>query len=227
MSATGGCGCGCGNCGERAYARQRRRPQYYYRPRSYRSEPEYMVAGGAPQFSARMTFAAALGNNDTNSVGLYRIYRDGRPIYAGRAAPGTIRSRLLQHRWCLTHLGVDTASYTVSFAPMRGSSPANVAAAERDEIRRLRRNRVFRGTNVREGEEMLGLPSWGEVRNWAGNPTGAGRVAGDIWRRVSPSSAPRLAEPIPPTQRSPQMDYTPRRQPPPVRVVRQRSWWPW
>jgi hypothetical protein len=114
-------------------------------------------AAAQPQFGPRLSFAAALGHPDANAVGLYRIYRDGRPLYSGRAAPGTIRDRLLQHRWCLTHLGIDTAAYTVSLGPMRGSAAPRVAAAERTEIRRMRRNRVHRGTNVREGE-LFGPP---------------------------------------------------------------------
>jgi hypothetical protein len=119
------------------------------------------MAAPAPAFGSRMSFAAALANSATNSKGLYRIYKDGRPVYAGRAAPGTIRSRLINHRWCLTHMGVEDSAYTVSFAPMSGSSTAQVAAAEKDEIRRMRRNRVHRGTNVREGESewMLGRES--------------------------------------------------------------------
>lgn len=165
MSATGVGGCGCGSCGSRARA-PRRRPYDCAQP--YRGAPEYMVARTSPQpqFGARLSFAAALAHADSNSVGLYRIYKDGRPLYSGRAAPGTIRSRLIQHRWCLTHMGVDPAPYTVSIAPMRGSSPALVAAAERGEIRRLRQNRVYRGTNRREGEfegeAMLGR-LWGRL----------------------------------------------------------------
>ena len=110
-----------------------------------------MVASG-PTFGARMSFSAALASPAANSAGLYRIYKNGRPVYAGRAAPGTIRSRLQNHRWCLTHMAVDDAAYTVSFAPMSGSSTAQVVAAEKNEIRRMRKNRVHRGTNVREGE---------------------------------------------------------------------------
>lgn len=158
------CGCGCGGhggCGDdaRSYAPRRRRPYYTGRLRRRGYEPEYMVAP-APAFGARMSFAAALANSATNSTGLYRIYRDGRPVYAGRAAPGTIRSRLINHRWCLTHLGVEDSAYTVSFAPMSGSSNAQVAAAEKNEIRRMRRNRVHRGTNVREGEFEGETISW-------------------------------------------------------------------
>jgi hypothetical protein len=138
MRATNACGCGCGDCGASGLW----------------GSAEYMVARSAqqPQFGPRLSFAAALSHNDANSVGLYRIYKSGRPIYSGRAAPGTIRNRLINHRWCLTHLGIDPAPYTVSVGPMRGASAQQVAAAERDEIRRLRRNRVFRGTNIREGE---------------------------------------------------------------------------
>src|SRR3712207_4089713 len=146
------CGCGCGGhggCGDwRADAPRRRRPYYTGRLRRRGYVPEYMAAAPAPSFGARMSFAAALANPASNSTGLYRIYKDGRPVYAGRAAPGTIRSRLINHRWCLTHMGVEDSNYTVSFAPMTGSSTAQVVAAEKTEIRRMRRNRVFRGTNV-------------------------------------------------------------------------------
>lgn len=158
------CGCGCGGhggCGDaRAYAPRRRRPYYTGRLRRRGFEPEYTVAP-APSFGPRVSFESALANSDTNSTGLYRIYKNGRPVYAGRAAPGTIRGRLVNHRWCLTHMGVADATYTVSFAPMSGSSTAQVVAAEKDEIRRMRRNRVHRGTNVREGELewMLGRES--------------------------------------------------------------------
>src|ERR1051325_7022680 len=131
------CGCGCGGhgvCGgARAYAPRRRRPYYTGRLHRRGYEPDYMAAP-APAFGARMSFKAALANPATNSTGLYRIYKDGRPVYAGRAAPGTIHSRLQNHRWCLTHMAVDDAAYTVSFAPMSGSTTAEVVAAEQREI---------------------------------------------------------------------------------------------
>ncbi|HVG20297.1 MAG TPA: hypothetical protein VNI02_14700 [Blastocatellia bacterium] len=145
MRATNGCGCGCRDCGTSGL----------------RGSAEYMVARSVqpPQFGHRMSFAAALSHNDANNVGLYRIYKSGRPIYSGRAAPGTIRNRLIQHRWCLTHLGIDPAPYQVSLGPMRGMSAPQVIAAEKSEIRRMRRNRVFRGTNIREGE-MFGAQAY-------------------------------------------------------------------
>ncbi|HVF43739.1 MAG TPA: hypothetical protein VM936_12040 [Pyrinomonadaceae bacterium] len=162
------CGCGCGGhggCGDaRAYAPRRRRPYYTGSLRRRGYEPEYMAAP-APAFGARVSFAAALANPAANSAGLYRIYKDGRPVYAGRAAPGTIRSRLVNHRWCLTHMGVGDSAYTVSFAPMGASSTAQVVAAEKNEIRRMRRNRVHRGTNVREGE-YEGEQIFGRIRDW-------------------------------------------------------------
>lgn len=185
------CGCGCGGhggCGDaRAYAPRRRRPYYTGRLRRRGHEPEYMAASG-PGFGARMSFAAALANSATNSTGLYRIYKNGRPVYAGRAAPGTIRSRLINHRWCLTHMGVDDAAYTVSFAPMSGSSTAQVVTAEKDEIRRMRRNRVHRGTNVREGELewMLGRESM------AGKP-GQPRKRGTRKRPAAPATRATVA----------------------------------
>ena len=167
------CGCGCGGhggCGggARAYEPRRRRPYYTGRLRRRGYEPEYMAAPG-PGFGARMSFAAALANPAANSTGLYRIYKNGRPVYAGRAAPGTIRSRLINHRWCLTHMGVEDSAYTVSFAPMSGSSTAQVVAAEKNEIRRMRRNRVHRGTNVREGE-FEGEAMFGWFRNLWNRP---------------------------------------------------------
>jgi len=146
-----------------------------------------MVASG-PSFGARMSFASALASPASNSTGLYRIYKNGRPVYAGRAAPGTIRSRLVNHRWCLTHMGVEDSAYTVSFAPMSASSTAQVVAAEKREIRRMRGNRVHRGTNVREGEFE------GEaIMGWFSN----------LWNKRSdrPSQPPPSSgrSPIPPT----------------------------
>lgn len=149
------------------------------------------MAAPAPTFGARMSFASALANSATNSTGLYRIYKDGRPVYAGRATPGTIRSRLINHRWCLTHMGVDDAAYTVSFAPMSGSSTAQVVTAEKNEIRRMRRNRVHRGTNVREGELEWML---GETVSHAGGPRRP--------RRPRRGQRPP-PDPPPPTQPSP------------------------
>jgi hypothetical protein len=143
------------------------------------------MAAPAPAFGARMSFKAALANPATNSTGLYRIYKDGRPVYAGRAAPGTIHSRLQNHRWCLTHMAVDDAAYTVSFAPMSGSTTAEVVAAEKREIQRMRRNRVHRGTNVREGEFE------GEAMIWDSIKGAVGSVA-DWWNKRSnrPSQPP-------------------------------------
>lgn len=144
------------------------------------------MAAPGPSFGARMNFAAALANPATNSTGLYRIYKDGRPVYSGRAAPGTIRDRLINHRWCLTHMGVEDSAYTVSFAPMSGSSTAQVVTAEKNEIRRLRRNRVHRGTNVREGE----FEGEGEfLRNIWNRMTGRDR-APKTKRSQTPSTPP-------------------------------------
>lgn len=209
MSASGGCECGCGSCGARARA-TRRRPDYGRQ--TYRGGTEHMVARppAPPQFGGRMSFAAALARADANSVGLYRIYKNGRHLYSGRATPGTIRNRLIQHRWCLTHMGVDPAPYTVTIAPMPGSSPARVIAAEKAEIRRQRQSPTFSGTNRREGEAMFGLPSWARVRDWARSQTGYGRTVGDVWRRLS-SSAPSMRSPgaQPPPSRPPSIPPPP------------------
>lgn len=213
------CGCGCGGhggCGDaRSYAPRRRRPYYTGRLRRRGYEPEYMAASG-PSFSARMNFAAALANPATNSTGLYRIYKDGRPIYSGRAAPGTIRSRLINHRWCLTHMGVEDSAYTVSFAPMSGSSTAQVVTAEKSEIRRLRRNRVFRGTNVREGELewMLGRESMSSDPNDLG-----GFLTKGLRRRPEPQAppTPRVPQAPPPSTPPPSSDG------PPIPLVRRRQ----
>jgi hypothetical protein len=175
-----------------------------------------MVASG-PSFGARMSFAAALGNPATNSPGLYRIYKNGRPVYAGRAAPGTIRSRLQNHRWCLTHMAVDDSAYTVSFAPM-SSSTAQVVAAEKREIRRMRGNRVFRGTNVREGEMewMLGRESMSSDPNNLGDFLGS-----DLKRRRTrggPPSTKRSAQaPAPQPAPPPSSDDGP-----PIPLVRRK-----
>lgn len=216
------CGCGCGGhggCGDgrRGYEPRRRRPYYTGRLRRRGYEPEYMAAAPAPSFGARMSFAAALANPSTNSTGLYRIYRDGRPVYAGRAAPGTIRSRLINHRWCLTHMGVEDFNYTVSFAPMTGSSTAQVVSAEKDEIRRMRRNRVHRGTNVREGEFewMLGRESMSSDPNDLG-----GFLTKDLRRRPVPSgpSTVRSPQAPPPSTPPPSSDDGP-----PIPLVRRRA----
>jgi len=176
-----------------------------------------MAAAPAPSFGARMSFAAALANPASNSTGLYRIYKDGRPVYAGRAAPGTIRSRLINHRWCLTHMGVEDSNYTVSFAPMTGSSTAQVVAAEKTEIRRMRRNRVHRGTNVREGELewMLGRESMSSDPDDLG-----GFLTKGLRRRPAPGG--------PSTVRSPQAPPPPSTPPPssgdgpPIPLVRRK-----
>jgi hypothetical protein len=72
-------------------------------------------------------------------AGLYRIYRGGRQVYLGRAT--NLRSRLLQHRWCLTHLLMNSelAAFTFRVLPTPGYDPARRDIAERRLIRKEKR----------------------------------------------------------------------------------------
>ncbi|HEY0078669.1 MAG TPA: hypothetical protein VGB73_08485 [Pyrinomonadaceae bacterium] len=114
---------------------------------------EYMAASaGRPvQYFGPMSLDAAINDPRANSPGLYRIHLPGGRLYDGRSTD-TIRARLINHRWCLTHLGVPTSGYRASIGPMPRSKPARIQAAEKRAIRQTRRQSPGAGTNVREGE---------------------------------------------------------------------------
>jgi hypothetical protein len=60
--------------------------------------------------------------------GLYKIFRNGTLVYIGGTTD--FRTRLRNHRWCLTHLRLSTTPYSVQVGPMPGASKAEVLLAE-------------------------------------------------------------------------------------------------
>jgi hypothetical protein len=91
----------------------------------------------ATKAAARWTAARPLNlaNQAPGGPGLYRIFRGGSQVYMGKAK--SLRSRLLQHRWCLTHFDVKKQSlgqYTYSVAEMPGSTDRRRTRVERGRI---------------------------------------------------------------------------------------------
>jgi hypothetical protein len=98
--------------------------------------PEQMAAARRQlSFSPRQALAQA-GQAPTAS-GQYRIFRNGGLIYVGESA--NLRTRLMQHLWCLTHLQIPVAPYQFSYALMSRSTPASRRRVERAAIERHRR----------------------------------------------------------------------------------------
>lgn len=75
-----------------------------------------------------------LANQASPRPGLYRIFRAGNQVYVGKAS--NLKSRLIQHRWCLTHFdaGRSLGHYTYSVAEMIGSTDRRRTRVERSRI---------------------------------------------------------------------------------------------
>lgn len=122
-------------------------------PRFYPSSPGSLaeqMAAARRQLSFAPRRALAQAGAAPPSRGQYRIFRNGALIYVGESA--NIRTRIMQHLWCLRHLQITDAPYQYSYALMPGSTPASRRRAERRGIDRHRR--VL--PQQREFEERLG-----------------------------------------------------------------------
>ncbi len=62
-------------------------------------------------------------------AGLYRFYTSAGKFYTGKAMD--LRSRILQHMWCLSHLGKTTRGMKLALYPMKGSTDAQVRPLEK------------------------------------------------------------------------------------------------
>lgn len=85
---------------------------------------------GAPEgeVGLEVSLPAAIADPRSAGPGIYTLYRGGQRLYAGRS--NHLRRRLQQHLWCLTHLGVGAADYSVKLTPMRGASAAQLQRVE-------------------------------------------------------------------------------------------------
>jgi peptidoglycan hydrolase-like protein with peptidoglycan-binding domain len=62
--------------------------------------------------------------------GLYRFYAPGGKFYTGMAAK-SLRGRILQHLWCLSHLDVSDKGYRLAVYEMPGKNPKEIRALEK------------------------------------------------------------------------------------------------
>lgn len=96
---------------------------------------------------------------NANASGIYTLFKGNSPIYVGKAT--NLRQRLLQHKWCLTHLKVDPKEYKVR---VRLVSPEKLKASEARSISRYRRKYPGQLTNIRskelEAEIFGGTSEW-------------------------------------------------------------------
>jgi peptidoglycan hydrolase-like protein with peptidoglycan-binding domain len=65
--------------------------------------------------------------------GLYRFYTPGGKFYTGMAAKN-LRGRILQHLWCLSHLGLTDRGYRLAVYPMDPKTPKQVVRALEKQI---------------------------------------------------------------------------------------------
>ena len=121
--------------------------------------------------AGRWTAAQPLrfANQAPAGPGLYRIFRGGSQVYVGKAK--SLRSRLMQHRWCLTHFDAKRSlgQYTYSVAPMVGSTDRQRSAVERSRIDwHKRRGRLIhqKELDIGASESEAFLPSAAQAA-WA------------------------------------------------------------
>lgn len=112
---------------------------------SWRGETEAELAPGT------MSLATAIADPRSAGAGIYTIYKNGERLYVGRA--NSLRRRLQQHLWCLTHLKLGPGRFSVKLTPMRGATPAQLGRVEAAVIDRFgRRSQGGQLANVKSRE---------------------------------------------------------------------------
>jgi len=120
------------------------------------SELEFELSGEAKQADAILAQAKDVKLvRPLNPVpGLYRFYTPGGKFYTGMAAKN-LRGRVLQHLWCLSHLGLTDQGYRLAVYEMRGRTPAEVRALEKQ----INQHHIGRGQALNRRAEL-------ELREW-------------------------------------------------------------
>lgn len=98
----------------------------------YEQEDEGEVAPGL------MSFDAAIADPRSAQPGIYTIYKDGQRVYVGRA--DVLKRRLLQHRWCLSHLKISPTPFSIKLTPMAHTA-GRIGRVEETVIGRYGRSR--------------------------------------------------------------------------------------
>ncbi|MGJ7507422.1 GIY-YIG nuclease family protein [Variovorax sp. GT1P44] len=112
---------------------------------SWRGEAEAELAPGT------MSLSTAIADPRSVGAGIYTIYKNGERLYVGRA--NSLRRRLQQHLWCLTHLKLGPGRFSVKLTPMRGATPAQLGRVEAAVIDRFgRRSQGGQLANVKSRE---------------------------------------------------------------------------
>ena len=62
-------------------------------------------------------------------AGLYRFYTSAGKFYTGMSMD--LRPRILQHMWCLSHLGRTTRGFKLALYPMKGFTDAQIRPLEK------------------------------------------------------------------------------------------------
>jgi hypothetical protein len=121
-------------------------------------EAEYGEAEG------EVSLDDAINSPQANGRGLYRVFKNGTPVYVGKAT--NLRRRLLQHKWCLVHLGIEPnkSRYTVKITAMPNANAAKLKTSEASLIEYYRRRYPDKLTNIRSKE--LEAEAFGEVSEW-------------------------------------------------------------
>jgi predicted GIY-YIG superfamily endonuclease len=79
---------------------------------------------------AKSIKAALSGLQKAPVPGLYRFFAEDNRFYTGMAAKD-LRRRILQHAWCLSHLGIAKRNYRLALYPMPGKSRDQIRAIEK------------------------------------------------------------------------------------------------
>lgn len=110
------------------------------------------------EWAGEVSFPQAIADARANGPGIYTIFKGGQRLYVGKAS--NLRQRLQSHLWCLTHMGVGVAPYTVKLTPMPGAAAAKLSKVEAATIDKWgQRKRGGQLTNVKARE--FELESWG------------------------------------------------------------------
>jgi hypothetical protein len=104
----------------------------------------------ASEMISNLLLINAVNDRRLDKAGVYRIaWRQGgkNHVYDGKAGGGTqtVRQRLRNHLWCLTHLGVDPTQYRVSVQLRQAGNPTRPSKLNqqgKEHLRNQERKRI-------------------------------------------------------------------------------------
>ncbi|MDM0075106.1 hypothetical protein QTH90_11980 [Variovorax sp. J2P1-59] len=133
--------------------------EFEFSPPARDGRPQWASAPEGELAPGTMSLAKAIDDPRSDGAGIYTIYKNGERLYVGRA--NSLKRRLQQHLWCLTHLKLGVGRFSVKLTPMRGATPAQLGRVEAAVIGRYgRRSQGGQLANVKSREFEQSFEAW-------------------------------------------------------------------